>query len=206
MIKVHRKASARTKLSSLYVFDAICRYAAQIVRKSASGFDHRRAEAPHGSRSERGSKEALTDSASSFLRSASDVLMEIATSTMATVREDQQVNAAIGAMSRADSADTIRFLYFVQAKVVKVVDIWIKASTFDQQVLKRVKSALDGPANQGQYQLYFYPFARTEIGIPCLFSSPLFHRMLLMLHQVPSRQKERRSEKAIRFPVHMACS
>lgn len=96
MIKVHRKSPSRTKLSSLYVFDAICRHAAQIVRKGASGFDYRHAEAPCGSQTERGTKQALTDSASSFIRSASDFLMEMVTSTLEAVREDQRVRATRG--------------------------------------------------------------------------------------------------------------
>jgi len=91
IVKVHRKASQETKLPSLYLFDAVSRYAADIVRKRGSGFDYEDAEPCSSSKAERGTKRALVDSAASFLRSANEILEEMVTVTMEAVREDQKV-------------------------------------------------------------------------------------------------------------------
>jgi hypothetical protein len=88
---VHRKASSKNRLSSLYLFDATCRHAADIVRKKASGFDYRDAEPPSDSRAQPGTKQALIDSASSFTFSASGIVEEMVVTTMQAVREDQKV-------------------------------------------------------------------------------------------------------------------
>lgn len=88
---MHKKALPRTRLSSLYLFDATCRYAADIVRKKGSGYDHGEVKPPAESMAKQGSKQALTESASTFLQSASDIVEEIVLNTMEAVREDQQV-------------------------------------------------------------------------------------------------------------------
>jgi hypothetical protein len=88
---VHRKASGRSKLPSLYLFDAVCRHASDIVRKRGSGYDYKEAEAPSNSEAERGTKKALVDSAASFLKAANEVLEEMVLITIQAVREDQKV-------------------------------------------------------------------------------------------------------------------
>lgn len=88
---MHRKALPRTRLSSLYLFDAACRYAADIVRKKGSGYDHGDVKPPADSQAKPGSWQALTESASVFLQSASEIVEEIVLNTMEAVREEQQV-------------------------------------------------------------------------------------------------------------------
>lgn len=91
ILKVHRKASTKNCLSSLYLFDATCRHAADIVRKKGSGFDYKDAEPPRDSKAQPGTKQALIDSASSYLLSASGIVEEMVLTTMQAVREDQKV-------------------------------------------------------------------------------------------------------------------
>ena len=91
ILKVHTRSSDRTRLSSLYLFDAISRYAADAVRKRASGFNYREAEPPSRSRAEPGTKEALVESAKEYLSAAAGIVEEIVLSTQKVVREDQKV-------------------------------------------------------------------------------------------------------------------
>lgn len=91
ILKVHKDCSSRTLLSSLYLFDAISRYAGDIVRKRASGFDYKKAEPPRGSNAEYGSKQALVESASDYLYAASGIVEEMVLSTHRGVKEDQKV-------------------------------------------------------------------------------------------------------------------
>lgn len=75
----------------MYLFDAVCRHAADIVRKRGSGFDYEGAEPPSSSKAERGTKKALVESAASFLRLANEILEEMVVTTMQAVKEEQKV-------------------------------------------------------------------------------------------------------------------
>jgi hypothetical protein len=174
----------------LYLFDGICRHAADIVRKKASGFDYQDAEPPSDSRALPGTKQALVDSASSYLYSASGIVEEIVVTTMQEVREDQKVCIGTQRRIHLNSILIASCLSTLQPKVIKVVDIWIKAGTFDNGLLTDIKKKLtkstqedstasssnDIPtaSNKGQYRLYFYDIAstRTEIVSHCV-SLPL---------------------------------
>jgi hypothetical protein len=101
IVKVHRRASQRTKLSSLYLFDAVCRHAADIVRKRGSGFAFKDAEAPSNSTAERGTQKALVESAASFLKSACEILEEMVMIAMESVKEEQRVRSELEVHLRA---------------------------------------------------------------------------------------------------------
>lgn len=93
ILREHKEARGKTSLSSLYLFDAVSRYAQDIVRKRASGFDYKHAEAPRGSRAERGSKQALVEGAEDFLESSVKAVVEIVDATLDEIREDQRVRS-----------------------------------------------------------------------------------------------------------------
>lgn len=63
-----------------------------MIRKHASGFDYRNAEAPRGSKAKKGSKEALIEGATLFLEEGVMAIKEIIVSTLQSVRDDQKVS------------------------------------------------------------------------------------------------------------------
>ena len=92
ILRQHTRASSSTKVSSLYLFDAIARHAKDIVKKNGVGFDANDARAPAGSDAIDGTVEALISGASNFLAAASEVASELALDTVKSVSREQQVS------------------------------------------------------------------------------------------------------------------
>lgn len=92
ILRQHTRASSSTKVSSLYLFDAIARHAKDIVKKNGVGFDANDARAPAGSDAIDGTVEALISGASNFLAAASEVASELALDTVKGVSREQQVS------------------------------------------------------------------------------------------------------------------
>ena len=92
IVKCHKKSSRSTKISSLYLFDAIARHAGDIVRKQGQGFDARNSRAPKASSHADGTVEALIAGAKAFLSTAQLAAEELCVDTMSSVGEEQQVS------------------------------------------------------------------------------------------------------------------
>lgn len=90
---VHRRATDKGKVSSLYLLDAVARNAQDVVRKKASGFDYKEARPPSGSKARAGTKEAMVDAANAFLRACEDIIEQIVLSTSRSMHSaDQKVS------------------------------------------------------------------------------------------------------------------
>jgi hypothetical protein len=94
MVKCHKKCPKSSKISSLYLFDAVVRHAADIVRKQGQSFDAHGAKAPKSCSLQEGTTEALVAGASAFLSTAPQAAEEICLDTLASVAEEQQVSTA----------------------------------------------------------------------------------------------------------------
>lgn len=95
IVKCHKKASKSTKVSSLYLFDAVARHARDVVRKKGQGFDPSGARAPkNDSTIEPGTTEALVAGAKAFLSTAQLAAQELCIDTMATVSQEQKVRSS----------------------------------------------------------------------------------------------------------------
>lgn len=95
IVKVHDSAKAKTKISSLYLFDAMARCAQEVIRRKASGFKYKDARPPKGSSSAAGTKEAMIDGANAFLGASAKIVEEIVLSTAQSVRQDQRVSLGV---------------------------------------------------------------------------------------------------------------
>ncbi|KAN0063710.1 hypothetical protein ACQY0O_003760 [Thecaphora frezii] len=123
ILKLHLRSSSSTKVSSLYLFDAIARHAKDVVKKQGAGQDAGDARAPPGSDAIDGTTEALVAGAEHFLSWASRVASEIALDTMRSVGREQQ------------------------EKVRKVIDIWARAATFDSDMLRELQRSVERLGN-----------------------------------------------------------
>lgn len=93
--RVHMNATDKSKISSLYLFDAMSRYAQDVIRRRASGFEYKESRPPRGSSASPGSKEAMIDAANTFLSACSTIVEDIVLSTARAVRADQRVSVAL---------------------------------------------------------------------------------------------------------------
>ncbi|PWN91201.1 hypothetical protein FA10DRAFT_278075 [Acaromyces ingoldii] len=123
ILDANLRASHKTKLSALYLLDAVARHAQDIARKgakgaSAEGIDVSNVKPPRGSQATAGTWEAARDAAKMFLKALGDVVERIAVDAVQSVPSEQR------------------------EKALKVVDIWIKADTFDVHMLRDIKATV----------------------------------------------------------------
>lgn len=98
---VHREASDKGKISSLYLLDAVARNAQDVVRKKASGFDYKDTRPPSGSTARAGTKEAMVDAANAFLEACENIIEEMVLTTARSMRPDQKVSTHCDRVSRS---------------------------------------------------------------------------------------------------------
>ncbi|PWN48449.1 hypothetical protein IE53DRAFT_412320 [Violaceomyces palustris] len=88
--KIHFRASNSTKLSSLYLFDAVARHARDITKGRAEGYDYTCVKAPPGSGKQDGSREALEAGASEFVKRAATIVCEVVEDSLRNVTPEQK--------------------------------------------------------------------------------------------------------------------
>jgi len=94
LLKEHSKCLSTSKLSSLYMFDAILRHAQDAVRKDGQNFDLKDAQPPKDSQSgaQAGTKEALLESAAAFLSKAGNEAEGYVVDTIKKAPAEQRVS------------------------------------------------------------------------------------------------------------------
>ncbi|WFC99994.1 hypothetical protein MYAM1_002741 [Malassezia yamatoensis] len=103
MSRAHLRSAPKTKLISLYLFDAVARHAQEIVRRNGAGF-----AVPNQS------SEQLASNAQDFLRALQEPAAEVGMDCLRNAPSEQH------------------------EKVLKVIDIWERASTFHPKILQRI--------------------------------------------------------------------
>ncbi|CAD6897649.1 unnamed protein product [Tilletia caries] len=127
ILRVHLKAPSSHKLTSFYIFDAVARQARDVVRKNGAGFDVSGAQPPEDDgtgeasdeRPQPGTPAALVSGAKAFLSFLDGVAEEVTESTFRAVQPEHR------------------------EKVRKVIDIWMKANTFGQDLLEDITTKLN---------------------------------------------------------------
>ncbi|WFD43628.1 hypothetical protein MPSI1_002291 [Malassezia psittaci] len=108
MARAHLRSAPKTKLISLYIFDAVARHAQEIVRRNGAGF-----VVPNQT------PEQLALNAQGFLRALQEPAAEVGIDCLRNAPSEQH------------------------EKVLKVIDIWERASTFHPKILQRIHDFTD---------------------------------------------------------------
>ena len=118
ILQAHQRSSPKTKLISLYLFDAIARHVQELQRKL----------------SQEDAESAQAMQAANFLRAIQEPAVEVGSDSLASVPPEQRVRRVGEAMLTT------------QEKARKVMDIWARAGTFDAAILRRIDKAAAQPA------------------------------------------------------------
>ncbi|CAO1631369.1 unnamed protein product [Jaminaea pallidilutea] len=142
VLQIHHGASdSAASICSLYLFDAASRHAKDVVRKNGAGLDP--VKVLPSTKQAGDPKAALISAAKEFLSEMSTIVMEVTEETARMASTEQK------------------------EKVLKVIDIWRKANTFDGSLLdtvsERIKSTRSSNAGESSKG---HPRSTTPVGVP----------------------------------------